>query len=220
MLALVDVIKSLVDNNSEEAEFEMLFMEGKGDRTTEQAFSDLNDTTRGTVLLCIQWIMQTLSAANQAGRINNTHLLAMDTNVNELMKAFNAIDRIDKMLFPFPYAQLVKVFLFFFCFSLPFYVHATYGTSTTFGVSILTTIGYFGIDEVSELLEDPFGTDKCDLPLDAMGIGLYRDINLFQVENGRHSGLAVPKNTSEGSPLSQTISDVSDNNLNKSISLS
>ena len=36
------------------------------------------------------------------------------------MSAYNGIDKIDKVVLPLPYAQLLKIFLMFWVFSLPF----------------------------------------------------------------------------------------------------
>ena len=54
------------------------------------------------------------------------------------------------MLFPFPYAQLVKIFNFVFCFSLPFGIYNELEQYTPF-VAILVIVAFYGLDEIGEL---------------------------------------------------------------------
>lgn len=133
---------------------------------------------RGKPLVCLQWIMETVSNACDEGRLGPMRLQTMDTNINCMMKAFNGMAKIDEMLFPFPYAQLVKVFEFIFCITLPFALYGSMGNYTP-AIMALTVIGFYGIDAVGEILEDPFGCNPNDLNLDTMGDGLWHDIDMF-----------------------------------------
>jgi hypothetical protein len=86
------------------------------------------------------------------------------------------MDKIDKMVLPLPYAQLLKYFLCFFIFSLPFVIAPAVGPWTP-PVSIFAALGYFGLDSIGSELEAPFGTDPNDFPLLKMGAALCNDLD-------------------------------------------
>ena len=66
------------------------------------------------------------AAANKNGRISDSRMRSMDDHLAMLISSFNGMDKVDKMQFPFPYAQLVKVFLFVYVMSLPFALEVMY----------------------------------------------------------------------------------------------
>ena len=74
------------------------------------------------------------------------------------------------------YCQLLKIFEIFFVFSLPFVIahHLHYWTPV---VSVLMSIGFFGLDQVGVELEGPFGVDSNDFPLLTMGLSMCTDLD-------------------------------------------
>merc|ERR1711871_1130376 len=68
-------------------------------------------------------------------------------------------------------------------------------------------MGFYGVDQVGEMLEDPFGTDFNALPLDEMGIGLATDLDLT-LEVSRQSQAMRQKRTLASRALAaSSISD-------------
>ena len=65
---------------------------------------------------------------------------------------------------PFPYVQLAKAFTFLFLFTLPFALVEELGWLTMVAVFILA-LGYLGLDAIATEMEQPFGTDLNDLPV-------------------------------------------------------
>jgi predicted membrane chloride channel (bestrophin family) len=61
--------------------------------------------------------------------------------------------------FPFPYAQLVKIMLFCYVFSLPFTFDNESGIVHWSEplVCALFALGFYGVDAIAEMLQDPYG---------------------------------------------------------------
>ena len=56
------------------------------------------------------------------GAIEPQQLLTVSQVINDLVGAYNSIDKVDKMVLPFPYAQLLKVLMLVYVFTLPFVI--------------------------------------------------------------------------------------------------
>lgn len=106
--------------------------------------------------------------------------------VSTLMKEFSNMDRIDKTQFPLPYAQIVKILVVVWVFTLPFFVTSGAGNWTPL-IAALAALGFFGLDEVAEILESPFGNDPNDIFLRGYGVKLMRDLEMMY--NGRDTEL-------------------------------
>jgi len=77
---------------------------------------------------------------------------------------------------PFPYAQLLKILMMLFVFSLPFVVVDELGVLTP-PISMVVALAFYGLDSVGSELEGPFGVDENDMPLLAMGARLCNDLD-------------------------------------------
>jgi len=122
------------------------------------------DPTLAKPLVVLMWLRLVLRKLERAPR-------EYDKQLSKLMRAYNGIDKVDKMVLPLPYAQLLKVFLLAWVFSLPFVIVEECGLLTPF-VMALIAIAFFGLDQVGAELENPFGTDTNDFPLLHMGLTL------------------------------------------------
>lgn len=67
--------------------------------------------------------------------------------------------------YPYGFNVHMKQTTLIYILFIPFTIIADLGWSTIFVVQIITFI-FFGISIVASYLEDPFGYDKSDLPLD------------------------------------------------------
>merc|ERR1712070_517153 len=105
---------------------------------------------RSHALITLQWIMQTISTATDEGRLGQVRAQVIYDDARCMMQAFNGIDKINKMLFPFPYAQMVKLFSLLFCFTLPFALQEEMQHYTV-AACLLVVIGFYGLDEIGEL---------------------------------------------------------------------
>jgi ion channel-forming bestrophin family protein len=115
-------------------------------------------------LSLIQWeLMQAL----KEGEISDIIYTQMNSHVTELSLVLTGCDRIATTPLPFAYSVLLNRTVYFFCFMLPFSLGSTLGLATPLLVGILAYT-FLGLDALSSEIEEPFGTQSNDLPLDAM----------------------------------------------------
>ena len=117
------------------------------------------------------WISAILTGEADAGRLTEHRLVAMDANLTSLEDSLGGAERIMRTPIPFAYAQHIKTFVALFCFTAPFAMAETMRQFTPLAAGLLA-FALFGIDEIGVEIEDPFGDDPNDLPLDAIGAGI------------------------------------------------
>ncbi len=114
------------------------------------------------------WISGRLHAAHRAGHLGVEPLRAMDANLTAMIAALGGCERIRRTPVPFAYAQHIKVFVVLFCYTVPFAIVESLGIYTPVASAVLS-FALFGIDEIGVEIEDPFGTDPNDLPMERIG---------------------------------------------------
>jgi putative membrane protein len=120
------------------------------------------------------WISLKLAACARAGRLTEQRLQLMDGNLTSFSDSWGGAERIMKSPIPFAYAHHIKAFLIVFAFSAPFALVETMRWMTPVASAIMA-FALFGIDEIGIEIEDPFGYDANDLPLDPIGDTIARD---------------------------------------------
>lgn len=103
--------------------------------------------------------------------------------IDKIEMLFNGMDLVDKTQFPFPYSQIMKFLLYIWIFTQPFVLAEDCGPATP-AVMVLIGVGFFGLDEVAEILESPFGNDPNDIDLVTWGDDLINDVeSMFEKAN-------------------------------------
>lgn len=100
---------------------------------------------------------QKMEDANQRWVMN--HLL------NEVTAGLTSCERISSTPIPVAYAIYLKSLLLLYCIFLPFALVEQLNGWTGFVVAIVSFI-LLGVEEIANEIEDPFGTDPNDLPLE------------------------------------------------------
>jgi putative membrane protein len=121
------------------------------------------------------WISLELARCARAGRLTEQRLQAMDANLTSFSDSWGGAERIMKTPIPFAYAHHIKAFLLIFAFTAPFAMVETMHWFTP-AMSAVLAYALFGIDEIGVEIEDPFGYDPNDIPLDAVGETIRRDL--------------------------------------------
>lgn len=116
---------------------------------------------------------QFLADAYARGLFNAEIYRNMDQNLTALLDNLGGAERIMKTPVPFAYAQHIKGFLFIFCVTLPFVLAEPTGFWNPLA-SAAVAYALFGIEEIGVEIEDPFGDDPNDLPMDAMEEGVKK----------------------------------------------
>lgn len=108
-----------------------------------------------------------LKEARDRGVISDYVMTALDQNVQALMDYIGGCERIHKTPLPFAYMVHVRRALVLYCFALPFALVSDFGWEAI-PVSTVVAYVFFGIEEIGVEIEDPFGLDDNDLPLESI----------------------------------------------------
>ncbi|WP_285423319.1 bestrophin family protein [Pseudomonas sp. efr-133-TYG-103a] len=115
------------------------------------------------------------SQAADSGQINEWRYTLLASHLSALSRVLTTCDRIKTTPLPFPYTLLLHRTIYLFCILLPFAMAEPLGWMTPFFIAIVSYT-FFGLDAISNELEDPFGYDENDLPLDALVRVVERDV--------------------------------------------
>jgi putative membrane protein len=101
------------------------------------------------------------------GRIDPCLAASIDTTLSALTGASASCERIKNTPVPFSYTLLLHRTAYLYCFLLPFGLVDSIGFMTPFVVAIVAYT-FFGLDALGDEIEEPFGVESNDLPLDAI----------------------------------------------------
>ena len=91
----------------------------------------------------------------------------IDYTLSKITAAAASCERIKNTPIPYSYTLLLHRTAYIYCFLLPFGLVDSIGFMTPFVVAIVAYT-FFGLDALGDELEEPFGTEPNDLPLDAI----------------------------------------------------
>jgi putative membrane protein len=110
---------------------------------------------------------QLVRAAWTDGLVHTVHVPALDATLVELSDIQGGCERIKNTPIPFPYTVIIHRIVAVYCLAMPFGLVDTIGPLTPL-VVIFVAYTFFGLDALGDEIEDPFGTDPSDLPLDTL----------------------------------------------------
>lgn len=134
----------------------------------------------------------TLLEARDRGMISDYLFAMLDQNVQLLIDYVGGCERIHRTPLPFVYMVHVRRALILYCFSLPFALVNDFGWTTILDTLFVAYI-FFGIEEIGVEIEDPFGFDTNDLPLESFCEMIA--VNLSELNSGMPTGFVsqVPR---------------------------
>ncbi|RKH40336.1 bestrophin family protein, partial [Corallococcus llansteffanensis] len=119
-----------------------------------------------------------LDEGRRAGLYPEYVQMQLDQNVQLLIDYLGGCERIHRTPMPFAYMVHLRRALILYCFTLPFALVDTYGWVTVPATFVVAYV-FFGIEEIGVEIEDPFGTDDNDLPLDAICENIQNNLLAF-----------------------------------------
>lgn len=118
-----------------------------------------------------QWVLEQIQKdlvqQYQQGRISDIIYNNLNQHIVALGNVQAGCDRILSTPLPFSYSVLLHRAVYSFCFILPFSLEASLSLWTPILVALIAYM-FLGLDELSAELEEPFGLQDNDLPLDSM----------------------------------------------------
>ena len=112
-----------------------------------------------------QRISSLLLEARQQGMISDYVQMTVDQHVGRLIDSLGGCERIHNTPLPFAYVVHLRRALIAYCFTLPFALLDSFEWGTI-PATLLIAYLLYGIEEIGVQIEDPFGQDDNDLPLE------------------------------------------------------
>ncbi|MFB2897126.1 bestrophin family protein [Aerosakkonemataceae cyanobacterium BLCC-F50] len=113
----------------------------------------------------ICWLGEYLEKQGKKGCLNYYQLTAMNQLIDKLVEGLTSCERILNTPIPLAYVIYLKRLLLIYCFFLPFQLVSNSEWLTAFLV-FLISFALFGIEEIGNEIQEPFGYDPNDIPLD------------------------------------------------------
>lgn len=132
------------------------------------------ESGNGPLAASIQ-ISSAIAEARRQGALTNHEQMLMDAQVAALIDAAGACDRIHKTPLPFAYVVHLRTALILYCGTFPFAMLDEFGWGEIVVTGLVTYV-LLGIEEIGVEIEDPFGTDNNDLPLEGFCATIERDL--------------------------------------------
>jgi ion channel-forming bestrophin family protein len=128
------------------------------------------------------WISDYLQAKQEQGQIDLYQMNELQKILNGLVDMLGACERILRTPMPLAYAIHLKQLLMLYCLLLPFQIVEELRWWTAPAIA-LVSFTLFGIEAIGVEIENPFGTDPNDLPLDTICTTIERNIEeLISIE--------------------------------------
>jgi ion channel-forming bestrophin family protein len=116
------------------------------------------------------WLVQ----HHRDGKMDSYVTQSLEKHIREMVEAQGGCERILRTPIPFVYAVHIKQLLFLYLVTLPFTLVNELQWMAIPSVAVIA-FGLLGIEEASVEIEDPFGDDPNDLPLEAICATIGRD---------------------------------------------
>jgi putative membrane protein len=112
----------------------------------------------------------------EAGKIKGEQLIIINNELQSFTETCGACERIKNTPIPISYSAFIKKFIFFYVMTLP------WGYVFNLGYLVIPVVGFIfyvlaSLELIAEEIEDPFGTDSNDLPMDKMCANIQKQVD-------------------------------------------
>lgn len=121
-----------------------------------------------------------LAVRRREGQLSDILFHSLNNRLNDMSVVLAGCERIANTPVPFAYTLILHRTVYLFCILLPFALVVDLHYMTPF-ISVLVSYTFIALDALAEELEDPFGTENNDLPLDAICNAM--EIDLLQMND-------------------------------------
>ena len=121
-----------------------------------------------------------LAVRRRDGQLSDILFHSLNNRLNDMSAVLAGCERIANTPVPFAYTLILHRTVYLFCIMLPFALVVDLHYMTPF-ISVLISYTFISLDALAEELEDPFGTENNDLPLDAICNAI--EIDLLQMND-------------------------------------
>lgn len=142
---------------------------------SEEQFAKLQ-TINNPPLEIVFWIADYLQTQQVQHKLHPYQLTACLEALDGLVDALGGCERILKTPMPLAYSIHLKQLLMLYCLALPFQMVDSVGWGTPLLVALIS-FTVFGIEAIGIEIENPFGDDPNDLPLDTICQTMQQNIH-------------------------------------------
>lgn len=135
-----------------------------------------NSPANHILLMMGKW----LAVQRRNGQLSDILFISLNDRLNDISAVLAGCERIAYTPIPFAYTLILHRTVYLFCIMLPFALVVDLHYMTPF-ISVLISYTFISLDCLAEELEDPFGTENNDLPLDAICNAI--EIDLLQMND-------------------------------------
>ncbi len=131
------------------------------DDFTLEEFSEANHKPN----LVAKKLYEHINNLNTRGILTNNHVLIINEELKSFTDNCGACERIKNTPIPYSYNIFLKKMIFLYIISLPIFFGSEF-KYTTIPITMIVLYVFASIELIAEEIEDPFGVDDNDLPLD------------------------------------------------------
>lgn len=109
------------------------------------------------------------------GKITGDQLIVLNGELSSFTDICGACERIKNTPIPHSYSVFIKTFILLYVLTLPFSLVFTLGYASTIVVAIILYV-LGSLELVAEEIEDPFGNDSNDLPMEKIALNIKEHV--------------------------------------------
>lgn len=143
----------------------------------EQPHSEISqfDNTKHGPMQAVLLMQQRIHVMQQAGLLKGEQLLLLNNELSAFMDICGACERIKNTPIPYSYSAFLKKFIFIYVVTLPIgYVFSLGYLVIPITILLLYVLG--SLELIAEEIEDPFGIDTNDLPMQRLSENIQKNI--------------------------------------------
>ncbi|NQZ74957.1 MAG: hypothetical protein HRT61_02445 [Ekhidna sp.] len=120
-------------------------------------------------------VMERIINLHDDGVLSGDKLFIIDKEMKGFTDIIGACERIKNTPIPYSFSMFIKKFLFIYCITLPMTFIGEFGY---WSIILVIVAFYFlmSVELISEEIEDPFGKDINDLPLDELCVKIRKNV--------------------------------------------
>jgi len=120
-------------------------------------------------------LYQRVNALHKQNKITGDQLINLDKELKDFMDILGACERIKNTPIPYSYMMYIKKFIFIYVVTLPF-GFVTLSGYITIPIVLLVTYVLMSVELIAEEIEEPFGRDTNDLPIDEIATKIKENV--------------------------------------------
>jgi len=113
------------------------------------------------------WLSDYLQKQFQRDRIDSNYFISMNDSISALIEGLTGCERILRTPLPLAYSVYLKRLILIYCITLPFHLVMELEWLAAIAVGLVSFI-LLGVEQIGNEIENPFGHDANDLPIDAL----------------------------------------------------